>query len=197
MSRIIWNIQSGFYGFLRQNPISSAILKKENAAAADLLKFSPAGNPDPILDIGSGPGDSLSLLGHDRYPMVSADLSLSMLKKARRKFPDYYFVHADAVQLPFKPNLFGLITCLGVSEYQTNLPAFLNELKRITKKDGFILISFSRLGLLNFSRFVLGHRIFLRNREIISNVLGNIHLEVVEERQTLLQMQMLLKKSNQ
>ena len=197
MSKLIWNTQSGFYEILRKHPVSSAILKKENAAAAALLELLPAGNPDPILDIGSGPGNSLSLPGHYRHRRVSVDWSRSMLRQARRKFTDNFFVQANAEQLPFKANLFGLITCLGVSEYLKDLPGFLNELKRISKADGFILISFSGPGPLNFLRMVLGHRMFPRNRRTISNILGNVHLEVVEERRTLLQMQMLQKKIHQ
>ena len=110
--------------------------------AAKFIDFKP---PKKIVDVATGTeaqAYELAKLGHD---VTGIDLSPEMLKQAKKKINSSLklrFQQADGTSLPFKDNLFDVSTIsLGLHDmpYEIEL-LVLEEMKRVTKKDGTILI---------------------------------------------------------
>lgn len=73
-------------------------LKNRTQPAVDLANKLTDLNPDSILDLGCGPGNSTKVL-KDTFPnarVIGADNSNEMLEKARGLYPDIEFINLDA-----------------------------------------------------------------------------------------------------
>jgi demethylmenaquinone methyltransferase/2-methoxy-6-polyprenyl-1,4-benzoquinol methylase len=100
-----------------------------------------------LLDVGTGTGGVL-LQADPQAIRVGIDLSLGMLKVARRKCPDCSFVLADAENMPFKTSSFDAITLSLVYRHLYNREQFLKEAQRVLKPEG-------RLAILDINKFWL------------------------------------------
>jgi ubiquinone/menaquinone biosynthesis C-methylase UbiE len=90
------------------------------------------------LDVGTGTGAGARIL-RERFPGVEVtgvDLAPGMLEEARRLVPGASFVQADAAALPFDGGSFDLVT-------QNNMIPFVDELARVVKPGGWVVLSFS------------------------------------------------------
>lgn len=68
--------------------------------AHDLLARVTTTDPDVVVDVGCGPGNSTSLLAH-RWPaasLIGLDSSQEMLNRARDTLPRAWFIQADLVE---------------------------------------------------------------------------------------------------
>lgn len=108
-------------------------------------RFLDLKSPKRILDVATGTGAQayeLAKLGHD---VVGIDLSLKMLAQAKKKLSPSLklgFKEADGTKLPFKNETFDIATISwGIHDmpYETGVKV-LNEMKRVIKKNGKILI---------------------------------------------------------
>lgn len=91
----------------------------------------------PTADIGIGSGFFEEFLQQRRIKIkniIGIDKNEEMIKKQKIKIKN---IIADANSLPFKSKLFGLIICLDVIHTINKT----DEMKRILKKGGHILIS--------------------------------------------------------
>lgn len=191
MSKFIWKIQSSFYHRLRDNPLSARILQNENEGIGAFLNKITA---DRILDIGCGGGNSLRLLSRYATSVVVIDNVLKMLQNVKRESLSVSPVRADTSSLPFKDGSFDLITCIGVLEYIKDWHVVLHELHRLLILGGHAIITLSPPHLLNYGRWLLGHRIFTRNEHDLHNLLAYTSLRVASQNKTFIQNQFLLKK---
>lgn len=68
-------------------------------AAVDLFidEIRAMGTPGPVIDVGCGTGHQVHHLASKGIDVIGVDPSGSMLKHARRRFPDLRFVEDDAV----------------------------------------------------------------------------------------------------
>ncbi|MDE6385937.1 MAG: methyltransferase domain-containing protein [Eubacterium sp.] len=72
--------------------------QQRTVPAIDLIKKADVVNPQKIIDIGCGPGNSTAVL-KDFYPeadILGVDYSDNMLKKAKSKYPEISFEKCDA-----------------------------------------------------------------------------------------------------
>jgi len=96
-----------------------------------------------ILDVGCGTGSNLELYQRYKCSLYGLDLSPSMLNVARERLGDTARLDlGDATDMPYEDNKFDLvISMLSLHEMppETRL-AVLNEIKRVLKNDGRILL---------------------------------------------------------
>tara|TARA_B100000902_G_scaffold378244_1_gene411288 strand:+ start:419 stop:907 length:489 start_codon:yes stop_codon:yes gene_type:complete len=87
-----------------------------------------------ILDLGSGTGLLSKFLHHK---LISLDLSYNMLTKF-----DGTKVQADMSNIPFKENSFDFVLSFSSLMNSDNIENTLKEIRRITKKEGRVIISY-------------------------------------------------------
>lgn len=84
-----------------------------------------------ILDLGAGTGVvSRELLADGYTRVVSADLSLAMLREAKKKVPGISAVVCDGESLPFKNDVFQTIVCSSVLHHLPDPGSILKEVRR-------------------------------------------------------------------
>ncbi len=97
-----------------------------------------------VLDVGTGTGKQAFAFGKKGYDVTGVDISGSMLKIAERKnkHENVKFMLADATNLPFQDRSFD-VTCASLMLHDMPLSVVeeaLNEMARVTKTDGMIVI---------------------------------------------------------
>ncbi|WP_448583450.1 class I SAM-dependent methyltransferase [Thermocrinis sp.] len=100
-----------------------------------------------ILDIGTGTGEVL-VQSKLKGLKVGIDISFEMLKIAKRKCEECYFIFADAEELPLKDSTFKNLTLSLVYRHLHDRNRFLKEANRVLVKDG-------KLAILDINRFWL------------------------------------------
>ncbi len=116
------------------------------------------GNVEKLLDVGTGTGEVL-LKAKQAKTRVGLDISLGMLKVARKKCSQCYFLLGDAENLPVKENTFDGITLSLVYRHLLDRSQFLKEAHRILKKGG-------KVAILDINRFFLTDLLALMMKSI-------------------------------
>ncbi len=95
-----------------------------------------------ILEIGCGQGFNSFLLSKNRSNKVTGiDLSKRDITIAKKRYPHVNFKIMNAEKLKFKNNYFHTIYAIEILEHVDNLDKVLNEVKRVLKKEGKLIIS--------------------------------------------------------
>lgn len=119
------------------------------------------------LDFGCYDGAFLATLESKQIGrLVGVDISQDAVRKAHDRFPDLELIHiCKTVPLPFESGTFTSISCLDVIEHVDEQSALLDELNRVLKDDGTLVVTvpgrhlFSFLDTGNFKfRFPRLHR---------------------------------------
>ncbi len=97
------------------------------------------------LDVGTGTGEVLKKLRSSKLK-VGIDVAPEMLKIAKKKCEDCYFLIADGENMPFKDKSFDRISLSLVFRHLENQEEFLREANRILKRGG-------RIGVLDLRKF--------------------------------------------
>lgn len=129
--RVMFSLEQSYWWFLGKQHLIKGQLQK--------YLSTPQGN-NRILDIGSGTGINLKLLGAygEAY---GTDVSREAIEFLRRRGLGR-LVRADADRpLPFKDHSFSLITCLDVLEHLERDRGLLKEMLRVCREGGRILIT--------------------------------------------------------
>ena len=103
----------------------------------ELYKLKPEGI---ILDVGCGTGKFL-LPSSEERKVIGIDLSVEMIKFAKRRNKGVEFVLGDATRLPFKNNGFDFIGCVNSMHHFYEKEKFINEIYRCLKEDGSFFLS--------------------------------------------------------
>jgi ubiquinone/menaquinone biosynthesis C-methylase UbiE len=121
-------------------PIGTLVKEYEGELILDLLKPRQG---EIILDAGCGTGiftlGILSLGAH----VVGLDISLPMLVRAAQKAKAYPFqaILADMLSLPFQDSSFDKVVSVTALEFIKDAKGAVNELFRVTKKGGLIIVT--------------------------------------------------------
>ena len=97
-----------------------------------------------LLDVGCGNGHLLA-------PFVSlqncygVDLEETSLLLAKSKGITTYCTNLEREAIPFEPNFFDLIICSEVIEHVCNTDNLLNEINRVLKKNGYLILTFPNI----------------------------------------------------
>jgi len=112
-----------------------------------IARVAPQKNP-MVLDVATGTGRvPLSLLENSHFQgrIIGVDLSRKMLNKASEKLAGYdrrvSLIWGPAEVLPFPDESFDIITCLEALEFMINRRKVLQELIRVLRPGGTILLT--------------------------------------------------------
>ncbi len=130
---------------------------------AEKVEFARPQATDLALDVACGPGALVLALAPRVRFARGADLTHAMLKQARefqaqRGISNAGFDRADADELPYPDAAFDLVTCQCSLHHLPKPELALEELVRVTKPDGRIVI-IDTLGPESDSKFELHNRI--------------------------------------
>jgi ubiquinone/menaquinone biosynthesis C-methylase UbiE len=99
---------------------------------------------DSVLEVGTGTGRYMKLLTNNNRNYVGVDLSLRMLKYAKKKLAnpsDTKLVCADAEHLPFKEKIFDAVICSRTFRFIPRPYEAMNNIHRVLKKGGRFILS--------------------------------------------------------
>jgi len=98
-----------------------------------------------ILDVGCGNARDIGLFSMIGAISVGIDISKGMIKEAREKIGkenlDSEFLLDDATRIPFKNNIFDKVLCSETIEHIPNWEKTINEMQRVLKKGGLLVIT--------------------------------------------------------
>lgn len=100
-----------------------------------VLKYVPSNGLH--LDVGTGRGDGTYLVSQ-RKKTIGIDFGLRSLKIAAKKNDN--LIQADACNLPFNLDVFESVTCLDVLEHIPNAEKAIDEIYRVLKPDGYLIL---------------------------------------------------------
>lgn len=107
-------------------------------------------NSSSVLDVGCGHGALLAEAAR-AYSMIGLDFVYGMLPFARSS--GYAAVHGDASALPFADRQFDAVICAEVIQHFPNPTEIINELVRVCKPNGTMIVS--TLNRYSLARFML------------------------------------------
>lgn len=187
MKRIdnIYNRLGPFYDRDHFTPNTSAEYA-EHRRADQLYKFMNNVKNSKVFDAACGTGTYLILAkNNDAIMTVGSDISKSMIKCSLGKNIPHLII-ADYHNLPIKDNVFDYVLCINSIHYSNNPKRVLSELKRISSKDGRILLSYFNafnfrkanavIKLFSDTPSSLEHRYFPRQ---IEDILSSLGLEII------------------
>ncbi len=132
--------------------------------------------PDRALDCGTGTGamsEALGRIAPGRFRQEAMDLSPHMLAAARRRFRKIGLrvglARGDMAGLPYEADRFALTIAAHVIEHQADRQAAIQEMIRVTRPGGVVLVLLTRRGL-------LGRLIQLRWRTHLIGKKGGLRL---------------------
>jgi ubiquinone/menaquinone biosynthesis C-methylase UbiE len=99
---------------------------------------------EKVLDLGCGNGRLLEILQDKEIEYIGVDSSWKLIEIAKEKHPNFQFLVADALSLPFLENSFDKVFSISVFHH---IPSeelrlqFLKEIKRILKPKGILILT--------------------------------------------------------
>lgn len=110
-----------------------------------IIDVSKINEQDSVLEVACGTGEQALLYAKRGAVITGLDLSKDMLAVANKKRGTYplKFLQGDATSLPFEDNQFNLTTItLALHEMTPDIrDEVVEEMRRVTKKDGRIIIT--------------------------------------------------------
>lgn len=97
-----------------------------------------------ILDIGCGTGHYLEEIIKRGHNAFGSDIAKGMLLKCKNRLNqenNSKLLLSNIESLPFPSDYFDLIICVGVIEYLSNISISINEMRRILKNNGLLIIT--------------------------------------------------------
>lgn len=96
-----------------------------------------------MLEVGSGRGGGAEYIKryHSPHKMVGMDIAYNAIKLSRdlHQCDGLYFVQGNAEKMPFSDETFDVVINVESSHAYGSVPRFLQEVKRVLKKDGYFL----------------------------------------------------------
>lgn len=96
---------------------------------------------DKILDVGCGDGALYSLIKRKCKNYYGIDISKTALSQIKDKRINVKIININEQKLPFQNNFFDYVVCLDVIEHVFNPNRLIEELFRVTKKEGYVILS--------------------------------------------------------
>lgn len=130
--------------FYRENKKYSEYLSKVDIGLYQkYLKFmSPSKSSKKVLDMGCGIGTVINELEkvNENCDFYGVDVSKTLINEAKEGSKRNKFKVYDGGRIPFKDSFFDKTGCFTVIEHVANPVELINELARVTKKNGLVII---------------------------------------------------------
>lgn len=132
----IQNINTKEYWDTHQTAMDFGLRQKKYLEIADM--------GDSIVELGCGLSPMLRFADEFQYK-VGIDFSVETIKQAHEAYPEVMYVLADVCYTPFANDSFDVVVSGEVIEHLENPEMLLNEMERICKVGGKIILSTPRL----------------------------------------------------
>ena len=118
-----------------------------------------------IIEAGSGAGRFTEILLKYGAKVYSFDLSEAVEANLKNNsgHPNLTIFQADIENIPFEDNFFDISLCLGVMQHTKDTIKSLNELSRVTKKNGMILFDHYQKHIGQYLSMYLFYWIIIKN----------------------------------
>ena len=131
------------FAYFSPNPFLRAVFLQRLKEAARFIPTRYFGEGAHVLDIGSGCGYMFPTLSK-KGKIVAFDYVVEYLKNAKvladaHQIPVSY-VNGNVYQLPFADNTFSLVNALSVLEHIEDIDTAVQEIERVMKKDGVLIV---------------------------------------------------------
>ena len=115
---------------------------KNNYEVKTIINTDTPNNQHKILDIGCSTGHHVFLLNNNNKAVIGIDSSPSMIKKAKKNYPDLHFKLCDALNsMAFPADTFTHITCLYYTiYYMKNKKLFLENCFNWLESGGVLIL---------------------------------------------------------
>jgi len=107
-------------------------------------------NTDTLLDAGCAYGLTTAIFAKEAKNVYGLDANPKFIDSAKEKYPELNFVVGQVENTPFADNFFDVIIMNEVLCYSENELQVLNEMFRILKVEGTLIISVPHKGLFSF-----------------------------------------------
>lgn len=125
------------YDAYYDSPLGSMIDAIEKEVIAGYLK---SVKRQPVLETGCGTGHWSEFLSTMGFDVTAVDISDAMLAVAKRKNIDNVrFLNADASNLPFGNESFGVVVTVTMLEFTVDTQKVLSEIYRVLKPGGVLI----------------------------------------------------------
>ena len=111
-----------------------------------------------ILDLGCGNGRLSKLIIKKGCQYIGIDNSKGQIKEAQKQFPDQKFILGDLTKIPLEDESIDQIWCIAAFHHLPDKPSrtkALQEMKRVLKKDGLIVMTNWNLFQKKYQKFIL------------------------------------------
>ncbi|MCD4759326.1 methyltransferase domain-containing protein [archaeon] len=143
-----------------------------------------------ILDVGAGTGRFSILLAKQGHNITCLDQSKEMLeildKKSKQEGLNLSLIKGDALKLPFQDNIFDACVSIRVLWHFKNPEKLLEEMIRVTKKDGIIIFDLlNKKSLRRFFTPVANRFVYtnLMTKEKMKNIINTSGGNIAEEKE--------------
>lgn len=130
------------------------------------------------LELGCGTGKLAREMTLSGQRVIGVDLRPEGLEQIRSLDPSAMLVRADATRLPFRQDVFDVITALDVIEHVDDHAALL-EVRRVIRESGKVILSVPAMQWLWSSRDVDAGHLRRYSPNLLRNALLRAHLAVV------------------
>ena len=190
----LWEIKAKIHDLLFKIPPFKNVKNDEKDIFIDLYSNVKEIINGKIVDIGCGTGEFAKLFP-EKNSIFGIDITAKMLTKSANKMPNASFIRADAQHLPLKDSSLDFVSMIGLTEYFKDQSKPLLEVKRVLKKQGRSIISFSKPSILHLPRRFWNIKFYTKNKAEINELFELSGLKVIKKKDGYMQTQVLCEKT--
>jgi len=191
----------------RDGEYSSESKSLEMAKFNEMLNLIKIKENTKILDVATGTGIYLIEALKRGGVGYGVDISEKMLEQVKKKIIKIELkgkiiktIKGDAEKLPFPSDFFDIVICIGMFEYYplVKVKVFLEEIKRVLKKEGYLIVDFPNKNNKKVYEFQkkersAGHEIYIYEEGKINEFLKHMGFRIIKSHCASIEIQFLLK----
>lgn len=147
VTRLFQSTVSGWEEVYERKDLYSLIYQRRRSVVLSLVDRAALIPGSVVLEVGCGPGVTTAVLAQKGYKVHAMDIVLDMVRVALKKASEKGVVAnviasvGDARHLAFGDGRFDLVVVVGVTEWMDSLSEFLEEITRVLKPGGHLVIT--------------------------------------------------------